>query len=87
MTHLFFGQPLTKRSVLCGGDCEAAASLLSGEATAFRKAFARQLASRPMPVVELSKTVTGFVEEAGKDAPQRRDRLPKQRTHFEVPSP
>jgi len=60
---------------LCGGDCEAAASLLSGEATAFRKAFARQLASRPMPVVELSKTVTGFVEEAGKDAPQRRDRL------------
>ena len=28
-----------------------------------------------MPVVELAKKVTGYVEEAGKDAPQRRDRL------------
>jgi DNA polymerase III subunit delta' len=60
---------------LCGGDCQAAASLLSGQADAFRKDFARQLQSRPMPVVELAKYVGAYVDEAGKEAPQRRDRL------------
>lgn len=60
---------------LCGGDCEAAASLLSGEADSFRKEFTKQLQMRPMPVVELAKNVGAYVDEAGKEAPQRRDRL------------
>lgn len=60
---------------LCGGDCEAAASLLSGEADAFRQALVQQLTARPMPVIEMVKTVGGYVDEAGKEAPQRRDRL------------
>jgi len=60
---------------LCGGDCEAAASLLSGEANAFRLELMKQLGARPMPVVDLAKTVTSYVEDAGKEAPQRRDRL------------
>lgn len=60
---------------LCGGDCEAAASLLSGEANGFRMELAKQLTARPMPVVELIKNVTIYVEQAGKEAPQRRDRL------------
>jgi len=60
---------------LCGGDCEAAKSLLSGEADSFRKEFTKQLQSRPMPVVELAKNVTAYVDDAGKEAAQRRDRL------------
>jgi DNA polymerase-3 subunit delta' len=60
---------------LCGGDCEAAASLLSGEANLFRAELAKQLLARPMPVIELAKNVTTYVDEAGKEAPQRRDRL------------
>lgn len=60
---------------LCGGDCEAAASLLSGQADSFRQEFARQLQSQPIPVMELAKNVGSYVDEAGKEAPQRRDRL------------
>jgi len=60
---------------LCGGDCEAAASLLSGAANAFRLELSKQLVARPIPVVALAKTVTSYVDEAGKEAPQRRDRL------------
>lgn len=60
---------------LCGGDCEAAAALLSGDADSFRRELAKQLASQPMPVVELARNVTEFVDSAGKEAPQRRDRL------------
>lgn len=60
---------------LCGGDCDAAASLLTGEANAFRAEFVKLLLSHPMPIVDLVKHVTTFVDDAGKEAPQRRDRL------------
>jgi len=60
---------------LCGGDCEAAASLLSGNAQSFRDDFARQLATRPVPVMSLTKNVTEFVDQAGKEASLRRNRL------------
>ncbi|MGV3482978.1 MAG: ATP-binding protein [Planctomycetaceae bacterium] len=60
---------------LCGGDCQAAAALLSGEAEAFRQELTRYLTARPMPVMDLVRTVSGYVDEAGKEAPQRRDRL------------
>ncbi len=60
---------------LCGGDCDAAAAMLSGEADTFRQELTRQLVARPMPVIELAKTVSSYVDEAGKEAPQRRDRL------------
>ncbi len=60
---------------ICGGDCDAAASLLSGEVELFRHELTKHLTARPVPAVSLAKTVSAFVDEAGKEPAQRRDRL------------
>jgi len=60
---------------LCGGDCEAAKSLLADDAGQFRGEFVKQLRSQPIPAVDLARNVSTYVDEAGKEAAQRRDRL------------
>jgi len=60
---------------LCGGDYEAAKSLLADDAGQFRGEFVKQLRSRPIPAVDLARNVSTYVDEAGKEAAQRRDRL------------
>ncbi len=60
---------------VCGGDYEAAATLLAGDADSFQRDFVNLLSAVPIPAVNLAKTVAAIVDEAGKEPAQRRDRL------------
>lgn len=60
---------------LCGGDVHAAVLALSGDSKQFRDELKQQLTRKFIPVVELAKATTHYVEEAGEAAQLRRDKL------------
>ncbi len=60
---------------LCGGDIQAAAMALTGDSKQFRDELKQQLSRKFIPVVELAKTTTQYVDEAGESAQLRRDKL------------
>jgi DNA polymerase III subunit delta' len=60
---------------LSGGSLEAARELLAPELREFRHRFVARLAERDWDSVALSKAVSSFVDEAGKEASARRERL------------
>jgi len=57
------------------GSIQRAVELADPELWSFRNALLERLAEPTLPSLELSRTVTAFVEEAGKEAPARRARL------------
>jgi DNA polymerase-3 subunit delta' len=60
---------------LSGGSLEVAGELLSPELREFRRHFVARLAERDWDSLALAKAVSGFVDEAGKEASPRRARL------------
>jgi len=62
---------------LCGGDCDAAASLLTEEAAGLHGTLVRELSQANISAVALSQMITGVIEELGKNASgsAKRDRL------------
>lgn len=62
---------------LCGGDCEAAASLLSEGGQGLHADMVKQLSRVPISAVALAQAVTATIEELGKNATgsAKRDRL------------
>ncbi len=60
---------------LCGGDIQAAAMALTGDSKQFRDELKQQLSRKFIPVVELAKTTTQYVDDAGESAQLRRDKL------------
>jgi DNA polymerase III subunit delta' len=62
---------------LCGGDCQAAASILSDGGQGLHATLVKQLQHSPLSPVSLAQTVTAAIEELGKNATAaaKRDRL------------
>jgi len=62
---------------LCGGDCEAAASILTEGADGIHTTLVKQLSQSPLSPVALAKLITSTVDELGKNAAAsvKRDRL------------
>lgn len=62
---------------LCGGDCEAAASLLGDQSEGLRAGLVKQLSQSPIDPMALAQAMTATVDELGKNAvgSAKRDRL------------
>ncbi len=62
---------------LCGGDCRAAASILTEGADGIHTMLVKQLSQAPLSPVALAKLITSTVDELGKNASAsaKRDRL------------
>lgn len=62
---------------LCGGDCQAAAAVLTADGAQLREAVTRRLATTPISPVDLAQVVTSVIEDLGKAASGavKRDRL------------
>jgi DNA polymerase III subunit delta' len=62
---------------LCGGDCEAAASILSDDGQGLHATLVTQLSQPPISAVSLAQSVTAAIDELGKSASgsAKRDRL------------
>ncbi len=59
----------------CGGDVQAAAVALAGDSKPFRDELNQLLCRKHIPVLELTKLTTQFMEDAGEAAQARRDQL------------
>ena len=70
-------QTILRAIDLCGGDCDAAASLLTEDATGLHATLAKQLHQQSISAVTLSQMITGVIDELGKNATgsAKRDRL------------
>lgn len=60
---------------IAGGDMQVAARLLTGQSDALRAALCEQLASSSPDPVALARLITSHVDQAGKEASQRRNAM------------
>lgn len=62
---------------LCGGDCQAAAEVLTVEGAKLRQAITQRLSPPPINPVELARVITSVIDDLGKAASgaAKRDRL------------
>jgi DNA polymerase III subunit delta' len=70
-------QTILRAIDLCGGDCDAAASLLTEDATGLHATLVKQLHQPSISAVSLSQMITGVIDDLGKNATSsaKRDRL------------
>jgi len=70
-------QTILRAIDLCGGDCDAAASLLTEDATGLHATLVKQLHQSSISAVSLSQMITGVIDDLGKNATgsAKRDRL------------
>lgn len=70
-------QTILRAIDLCGGDCDAAASLLTEDGTGLHATLVKQLHQPSISAVSLSQMISGVIDELGKHATSaaKRDRL------------